>query len=490
MELFKIINEDEIKKNEKQLKNDNNKFPNISQKNKYLKIKISEVDKVPTPSNRLNHNNKNNTKQSSNNFNNVSPNSKFGLKKIKSLNINQNQIISNNANKNNFSSKLTKFDYSIDKIITNENKENVNSIKKYKIDINKTDNKKNGKPSPMEITENNKNNKITNSKIMNSDLKRNKIKNTFLGKPLLLNNLLSINSNEIRNSRKTSHNLKEYTIKKDSNKNQDLHIKVTNNNTSNRKNKNKNFSTKNIIIKKRDDGKGIFGRKCFISNQNILKVDLTKKGFNECIDENCDQRKSIKKKKKLYHFDFDKDLKLKKPIKHNRFQSLISINKENIFGSDKKLIKIDKKKAKKKVSKKKNDSLDSLIHNIFDSSSFSKSNRKEKDSCHSSILKNHKLKIQQYKMNHINSISLGRYLKKSIDKNNKIIKVPAFSVVKPEKLISFEFDREYETRNRSYYLKNDDCLNDDTNIKEQRDISQKNERNHKIKKKKFIFCCL
>ena len=93
-------------------------------------------------------------------------------------------------------------------------------------------------------------------------------------------------------------------------------------------------------------------------------------------------------------------------------------------------------------------------------------------------------------MNHINSISLGRYLKKSIDKNNKIIKVPAFSVVKPEKLISFEFDREYETRNRSYYLKNDDCLNDDTNIKEQRDISQKNERNHKIKKKKFIFCCL
>jgi hypothetical protein len=317
---------------------------------------------------------------------------------------------------------------------------------------------------------------------MNSDLKRNKIKNTFLGKPLLLNNLLSINSNEIRNSRKTSHNLKEYTIKKDSNKNQDLHIKVTNNNTSNRKNKNKNFSTKNIIIKKRDDGKGIFGRKCFISNQNILKVDLTKKGFNECIDENCDQRKSIKKKKKSYHFDFDKELKLKKPIKHNRFQSLISINKENIFVSN--------KKVKKKVSKKKNDSLDSLIHNIFDSSSFSKSNRKEKDSCHSSILKNHKLKIQQYKMNHINSISLGRYLKKSIDKNNQIIKVPAFSVVKPEKLISFEFDREYETRNRSYYLKNDDCLNDDTNIKEQRDISQKNERNHKIKKKKFIFCCL
>ena len=93
-------------------------------------------------------------------------------------------------------------------------------------------------------------------------------------------------------------------------------------------------------------------------------------------------------------------------------------------------------------------------------------------------------------MNHINSISLGRYLKKSIDKNNQIIKVPAFSVVKPEKLISFEFNREYETRNRSYYMNKYDNVNDETNNKEKRDFSQKNERNHKIKKKKFNFCCL
>ena len=486
MELFKFINEEEIKNNEKQLKT-KKKLSNISQNNKHLKIKLSEFDKVPTPSNRVNCNKKNNSKQSKNN---VCTNSKFGLKKNKTLNTNQDKIISNNANKNNFSSKSNKFNYSIDKIYTNENRENLNSIKKYKIVINKIDDKKNDTPYSKEITENNNNKKITNSKIMNNDLKCNKIKNTFLGKPLSLNNLLVINSNEIRNSRRTSHNLKEFTIKKDSNKNQDLHIKVSNNNTSNKKNINKNFSTKNIEIKKGDDGKLIFGRKCFISNQNIVKVDLSKKGFNDCIDGNCDQRKINKKKKKLYHFDFDKELKLKRPIKHNIFQSLISINKENIFSSDKKLIKIDKKKVKKKVSKKKDDSLDSLIHNIFDSSSFSKSNRKEKDSCHSSILKNHKLKIQQYKMNHINSISLGRYLKKSSDKNNHIIKVPAFSVVKPEKLISFEFNREYETRNRSYYMNKYDNVNDETNNKEKRDFSQKNERNHKIKKKKFNFCCL
>ena len=484
MELFKIINEEEIKNNEKQIKT-NKKLSNISQNNKHLKIQLSEFEKVPTPSNRVNRIKKNNSKQSNNN---VCTNSKFGLKKIKTLNIDQDKIISNNANKNNFSSKLNKFDYSIDKIYTNENRENLNSIKKYKIVINKIDDKKNGTPSSKKITENNNNKKITNSKIMNSDLKCNKIKNTFLGKPLFLNNLLVMNSNEIRNSRKTSHNLKEFTIKKDSNKNQDLHIKVSKNNSSNRKHINKNFSTKNIEIKKGDDGKPIFGRKCFISNQNIVKIDLSKKGFNDCIDGNCDQRKINKKKKKLYHFDFDKELKLKRPVKHNIFQSLISTNKENIFGSEKKLIKIDKKKVKKKVSKKKDNSLDSLIHNIFDSSSFSKSNRK--DSCHSSILKNHKLKIQKFKMNHINSISLGRYLKKSSDKNDHIIKVPAFSVVKPEKLISFEFNREYETRNRSFYMNKYDNVNDETNNKEKRDFSLKNESNNKIKKKKFIFCCL
>lgn len=95
-------------------------------------------------------------------------------------------------------------------------------------------------------------------------------------------------------------------------------------------------------------------------------------------------------------------------------------------------------------------------------------------------------------MNHINSISLGRYLKRRSSINNQIIKVPAFTVVKPDKLISFEFDREYETRNRSFYMnKNDNVnVNDETNIKEKKDFSQKSEHKHRIKKKKSFFCCL
>ena len=146
--------------------------------------------------------------------------------------------------------------------------------------------------------------------------------------------------------------------------------------------------------------------------------------------------------------------------------------------SNKKLIKAEKR------SKKKDYSYESLIRDILDSSSFSKSNKNEK-LCDSN--KNNKLKFQQYKMNHINSISVGRYLKRRSSINSKIIKVPAFTVVKPDKLISFEFDREYETRNRSYYMNKNDNVNDETNIKEKKGFSQKSENKHKIKKKNHFF---
>ena len=181
------------------------------------------------------------------------------------------------------------------------------------------------------------------------------------------------------------------------------------------------------------------------------------------------------------------------------FQSLISLDKKNIFNYD------TKKKPKKKAPKKTYDSFDSLINQILNSSSMSNSyrNAKEKnndsvksESFFSSNSKNNKddynkkdnLKFQQYKMKHINSICLGRYLNKISDQNNQIIKVPAFSVVKPDKLISFEFNREYETRNRSYYMNNNEDLNDETNFKE--NSKERREISQKIKRRKKIFCCL
>ena len=104
MELFKILDEDENKNNEKQLK----------QNDKYLNLKLSEFDKNPIPSKRLNR--KINERHSTNNIF-IIPTSNSKLKKINTLNDNKDKIISNNekninnANKNHLSSKMNKFDY-------------------------------------------------------------------------------------------------------------------------------------------------------------------------------------------------------------------------------------------------------------------------------------------------------------------------------------------------------------------------------------------
>ena len=196
--------------------------------------------------------------------------------------------------------------------------------------------------------------------------------------------------------------MNNYNIKKNNNNNNNNNDNNNNNNNnnnnkfqelhiSNRKGKNKNFSTKNIRIKKSSDGKPLFGRKCCISNQNIIKIDISKKGLND--DENCDPKKNNKKKKKGFRFDFDKELKLKRPTKqHYMFQSLISLDKKNIFNYD------SKKKPKKKASKKRYDSFDSLISQILNSSSMSNSyrNAKEKnnDSAKSESFFSSRLNIQ------------------------------------------------------------------------------------------------
>ena len=94
----------------------------------------------------------------------------------------------------------------------------------------------------------------------------------------------------------------------------------------------------------------------------------------------------------------------------------------------------------------------------------------------------------QYKIKHTNKICLGNSLN---DKNNNyLIKVPKFSVVQVENLISLEFNRDYErnvhSKNNNNIMNNlDDNLNE-TNIKE----NDGNQRNIIKKRSKSFFCCL
>jgi len=153
-EIIKIIKEEDKNYDEKKLKEKNNKISN----DKHLLLKLSEYDKVPISSNRKNSNSKinkinnadkkifNDRKKSFSNLFTVSKNN--GLVKLKTLNGSQNKITLNNDVKAHFNTKMNKYDYSIEQIYKNENKkasndnkEIINSIKKFKIVIN-TDEKK------------------------------------------------------------------------------------------------------------------------------------------------------------------------------------------------------------------------------------------------------------------------------------------------------------------------------------------------------------
>ena len=95
-------------------------------------------------------------------------------------------------------------------------------------------------------------------------------------------------------------------------------------------------------------------------------------------------------------------------------------------------------------------------------------------------------KLSQYKIKHVNNIFVGRSENKNEVKNR-------FKVVKPENLISFEYNREYETRinkNNVIIIKNiQDNLNE-TNNKYKQDNNVNDSKNEYKKRSKSLFCCL
>ena len=101
-------------------------------------------------------------------------------------------------------------------------------------------------------------------------------------------------------------------------------------------------------------------------------------------------------------------------------------------------------------------------------------------------IKNNIQRLSQYKIKHVNNIFVGRSANKNEVKNR-------FTVVKPENLISFEYNREYETRinkNNVIIIKNiGDNLNE-TNNKYQKDDNVNDSDNECKKRSKSLFCCL
>ena len=107
-------------------------------------------------------------------------------------------------------------------------------------------------------------------------------------------------------------------------------------------------------------------------------------------------------------------------------------------------------------------------------------------------IKNNILHISQYKIKHVNDIYVGRSQNKKDEFKSPIMKVPVFSVVQPEKLIYFEYNRAYERpinqNQNNIVINNDKELLNEKDIKN--DISDESKDNKIKKRNKSVFCCL
>ncbi len=153
----------------------------------------------------------------------------------------------------------------------------------------------------------------------------------------------------------------------------------------------------------------------------------------------------------------------------------------------------EREKGRERTKNKKN-KIHSNKKTYKEDSSVSNDDNKESENNDSSNIKeNNNIKkikntfhnYSHFKFRHTNNICLGTTLNDT--NNNFFIKPPKFQVVRPENLISLEFDRAYK-RNSSNncMINNDDDNLNETNIREDNSgrIAQIKKRN------KSFFCCL
>ena len=103
------------------------------------------------------------------------------------------------------------------------------------------------------------------------------------------------------------------------------------------------------------------------------------------------------------------------------------------------------------------------------------------------------LKMSQYKIKHVNDIYYGKNQIKKDSYKSPIMRIPVFSVVKPEKLIHFEYNRAYERpNNQNKILVNNhkELLNDENNSNNDSSDNDESKSNKIKKKSRSVFCCL
>ena len=232
-------------------------------------------------------------------------------------------------------------------------------------------------------------------------------------------------------------------------------------------------STKNKFTKFRSD---IYSRKC----KNPFKSKfLTKK----CSENNENFKKKIQ--------DFTSDNSIDKT--------------KNFIFSDSNIIKFNKAK-KKKNSNILNFESDKFIPDNLnnENNSINLLNKNEEEPKRLKSL-NDNNDSSSFKIKHTNNIQIEKKLSHKDEYNNNVIKISSYSVVKPDNLISLEYNKKPEDNNDSIdsndnrkklVIKNSEVLNEENNAEA---LTQKNENiifnnnvnssNIEQKQCKF-FCCL
>ena len=366
-----------------------------------------------------------------------------------------------------------------------KDKDNNNTKDKDKQKTKRTDNKKN-KDKDKENEEvreedNNKHNIINVSPLRRK--KKSKTKKTA-------KITFHFNNKEKSMNKKNTENFNVHNIQKiDINKKEDNDSNINNGETKNNnkiKSKSNKNNPRNIInniekslkspkSKKSKKKKMIkFQTVLFPKKKTLLEVKTKKLKLNS----NISNKKEFEKKINY----FDSDYLYSDKSKRNSSNS-ITENNNNSNNNKEKKIKNKIPNNLKTFKEDKNYSCDKKENRNASLKMKDNNDKKIKNNIHNNSI---------YKIKHVNNICVGRSLNK--ENNNLLMKIPSFSVVKPDNLISLEFNRAYERNNdkNNLTIKNyDDNLNE-TNIKERRDNFIHNERNFNklTKRSKSLFCCL
>ena len=130
----------------------------------------------------------------------------------------------------------------------------------------------------------------------------------------------------------------------------------------------------------------------------------------------------------------------------------------------------------------------SIIHNEINSKL--KDNKEIKNS---KISKNSLLNASKYKVKHENEIFVLRSYNKNDENKTLAFKMPVFSVVQVEKLISFECNRVYERpkSTKNFIIKkSENLINEKNNNNQNNNNDEESDDNQINKRNKSVFCCL